>query len=167
MPNAITSLNGLRGEQIASSYLLRYGLIPLPFPPNYPKFDILALDPSHEICSFIQVKYNSLPKPIWKTSNSVESSSGKKLTYLLIHDDPLKTDSYIIYIIPEADLINISSTQNAEYVVRRIKDNPGYIDNNMRSIDLSDPKYLPYVGAVRCLCPFPAERFANAVRGDA
>lgn len=152
MKNATTALNGMRGEQLASVALLRRDILPLPFPPNYPKFDLLALNQHHDVCAFLQVKYNADKKPVWKASKSIEAPSGKRLYYIFIHDHPERPDLHVHYIVPEEDLIAISRSQNAAYVCKQQMKNPGYIDNDMRVIDLADPGCGKYLEAFDRIC---------------
>ncbi len=150
----------MRGEQIASVALVRHRILPLPFPPNYPKFDLLALNKDHEICSFLQVKYNADTKPIWKTSNTIEMPSGKRLYYIFIHDDPITVGLHVHFVVPEKDTIQISKAQEEAYVALQRKKNPNYKANDMRSINLGDASFNEYREAFdqicQCLTPAPA-----------
>lgn len=144
MASATSVMNGQVGELATSSELLSRGHIVCGMLPGYPAIDLVTLDNGHNVRRLVQVKYEPTTKPSWLTTSAIERQIDSRLIYVFLCRAQASSVGFDYYCITEADTRTISTQQNAATVARRLQSDSGFVDNEMRRIDLTDPQYLAY-----------------------
>ena len=144
MATSVNIINAQVGELAVSAELLSRGHVVCAMLPGYPAIDLMTLDKTHNVRKLIQVKFVPKRKPSWLCTSAIEQMIDPRLVYVFVCKTKPPCVGFDYYCIIEADVRSFSKQQNSVAVAKRTAVDPSFVDNNMRRIDLSDPKYVMY-----------------------
>jgi len=144
MASATSVTNGHVGELAVAAELLSRRHIVCHMLPGYPAIDLVTLDTGHNVRKLVQVKYVPNRKASWLCTKAIERAIDPRLVYVFVCKAVAPCIGFDYYCLEQADLIAISKAQNAAAVKQKEIIDPAFKDNDMRRVNLADPKYLIY-----------------------
>ena len=142
MASSTSAISGSVGELAVSAELLSRKHVVCSMLPGYPAIDLITLDRNHNVRKLVQVKYVPNAKASWLCTKAIEQAVDSRLIYVFVCKAKKPCVGFDYYCIEEADVRTISECQNAATVSRRTQADSSFVDNDMRRVDLTDPKYL-------------------------
>jgi len=141
MASSKSVVSGQVGELAVAAELLSRGHIVCAMLPGYPEIDLLVLNKGHNVHKLVQVKYDPGKKPSWLCTKTIERVIDPRLIYVFVCRATPPCMGFDYYCLPEVLTRRISKQQNDVAVARRKLKDSNFVDNDMRRIDLTDPKY--------------------------